>query len=76
MVSYYDPHVPGCTVAGERCQGLQELAPEVLAQADLVMVTCAHAAVDYALVQRHARAILDTVNAMANLPDRSAIEVL
>lgn len=75
-VSYYDPYVSGCTVAGEWWRGLQELTPEVLAQADLVMVTCAHAAVDYALVQRHARAILDTVNAMANLPDRSAIEVL
>ena len=44
--------------------------------ADLVMVTCAHTNVDYDLVQKNAKAIFDTKNAMKDIEDRDNIEVL
>lgn len=76
QVSYYDPFVPTCVIGESKRSGLEGLTPQAVADADLVMITCAHTAVDYALVKQHAKAILDTVNAMEAVVDRSAIEVL
>ena len=75
-VSYYDPFVPTCVIGGSERSGLEELTSRAVSDADLVMITCAHTAVDYALVQQYAQAILDTVNAMGAVADRFAIEVL
>jgi len=74
--SYYDPHVPSFKKGGRVTRGKAELTPEVVASADLVIVTTAHTAVDYALVQRHAKMVFDTKNAMKGIPDRGNIEVL
>ena len=40
------------------------------------MVTCAHTDVDYEFVQRHAKAVFDTKNAMKAVAERDNIEVL
>jgi len=74
--SYYDPHVPSFKKGGRVTRGKAELTPEVVASAALVIVTTAHTAVDYALVQRHAKMVFDTKNAMKGIPDRGNIEVL
>ena len=42
----------------------------------MVLVTTAHTNVDYAFVQKHAKAIFDTKNAMKNITPRDNIEVL
>lgn len=42
----------------------------------LNVLACAHTNVDYALVQRHARAVLDAKNAMKGVSPRENIEVL
>lgn len=76
QVSYFDPWVPTCVCAGREQKSLLQLTPEVIAQADVVVITCAHTAVDYSLVQRHAQIILDTKNAMKNIALRENIEVL
>ena len=75
-VSYYDPFVPeyhhhGCTYAS-----IPALSAEAIASADLVMVTTSHTNVDYALVQRHAKMVFDTKNAMKQLTSRENIELL
>ena len=44
------------------------LTPENLARYDLTVLVTAHRAVDYARVAAHARLIVDTRNAFANLP--------
>ena len=56
--------------------GIPALTVEVLAGADLVMVTTAHTNVDYAFVQKNARFVFDTKNAMKGVAERSNIEVL
>ena len=48
----------------------------MIASYDLIMVTCAHTNVDYEMVQRNAKAIFDTKNAMKNVCPRDNIEVL
>lgn len=76
-VSYFDPWVKEFkNMYGQSGKSLPELTPEVLQDADLVMVTCAHTNVDYELVQKHAKAIFDTKNVMKNIKERENIEVL
>ena len=72
-VSYYDPWVPRCQHKEEVKESIPDLSA---ASADIVLVACAHTNVDYALVQRHARAVLDAKNAMKGVSPRENIEVL
>jgi UDP-N-acetyl-D-glucosamine dehydrogenase len=57
-------------------ESIPALTPEVVAEADLVMVTTAHTNVDYELVQKNAQVIFDTKNAMKSVAVRDNIEVL
>lgn len=76
-VEYYDPWVSSFTnVYGQSAESIPELTPEIVADADLVMVTAAHHNVDYDMVQKNAKAIFDTKNVMADIKSRDNIEVL
>ena len=76
-VEYFDPWVPEFkNMYGESGKSIPALTPEVIASYDLIMVTCAHTNVDYEMVQRNAKAIFDTKNAMKNVCPRDNIEVL
>ncbi len=75
-VTYFDPWVPQYCYKGKTRTSLSELSAEAIASADIVLVTCAHSNVDYVLVQQHAKAVLDTKNAMKTVEPRCNIEVL
>lgn len=76
-VSYYDSWVPEFhNMYGESGKSIPELTPEVVASYDLVMITCAHHNVDYAMVQANAKVIFDTKNVMKDIQPRDNIEVL
>ncbi len=75
-VSYFDPWVPECRHKGKTLRSIPDLSAEAVASADIVLVTTAHTNVDYAFVQKHAQAILDTKNAMKGVGNRTNIEVL
>lgn len=75
-VLYYDPYVP------QYCQGEtirkseQELTAELIRRVDLIIITTAHTNVDYELVQKYAKAIFDTKNAMKYIKERTNITLL
>ena len=75
-VSYFDPWVPSFRWKGMSMTGIPALTEEALREADLVMVTTAHTNVDYAFVQKNAKFVFDTKNAMKAVADRSNIEIL
>jgi UDP-N-acetyl-D-glucosamine dehydrogenase len=75
-VAYYDPYIPRFKHGGRAMQGEAALTAELLGSADLVMVTTAHTAVDYAFVQRHAQLVFDTKNVMKAVAPRHNIEIL
>ena len=75
-VEFYDPWVSEFREGELTMTGLSELSASKLEEADLVMVTAAHSNVDYAFVQKHAKAIFDTKNVMKGIADRGNIEVL
>lgn len=75
-VVFYDPFVSEYREHGLMKKGLSELNAELIENTDLVIITTAHTNVDYDLVQRHAKAIFDTKNALKHLKLRENIELL
>lgn len=76
-VAYYDPWVPEFkNIYGQSERSIKELTSELIASYDLVMITAAHHNVDYNMVQKNAKAIFDTKNAMNMVNERDNIEVL
>lgn len=73
---FYDPFIKAFKSDGKFYSGLDNIDPEVIAGYDLVMITTAHTTVDYEMVQKNAKAIFDTKNAMKGIADRTNIEVL
>lgn len=62
-VTYSDPHVPRFREDGQEFRSV-ELTPEVVAAADCVMIVTDHTAVDYRMIKRQAKLIVDTRNAI------------
>lgn len=75
-VVYYDPFVSEYREHGIVKKGEPELTAELIKSADLVIVTTAHTNVDYNFVQKNAKAIFDTKNAMKHVETRGNIELL
>jgi UDP-N-acetyl-D-glucosamine dehydrogenase len=62
-VSYSDPHVPVFADDGHEFRSVA-LDSQTVAAADCVMIVTDHTAVDYRMIKRHARLVVDTRNAM------------
>ena len=75
-VKYFDPWVSEFKENGVSMKVEPELTEKLLSDADIVLVTAAHTNVDYDFVQKHAKAVFDTKNAMKNVKNRDNIEVL
>lgn len=75
-VKYYDPWVAKFKKGALKMTGEETLTEELLSDADIVLVTTSHTNVDYEFVQKHAKAVFDTKNAMKDVKDRENIEVL
>lgn len=75
-VVYYDSFVSEYRENGIVKKGEPELTVELIESTDLVIVTTAHTNVDYNFVQKHAKAIFDTKNAMKQVESRENIELL
>lgn len=75
-VIYFDSFVSEYLEHGVVKKGEPELTAELIESADLVIVTTAHTNVDYNFVQKHAKAIFDTKNAMKQVKSRENIELL
>jgi UDP-N-acetyl-D-glucosamine dehydrogenase len=62
-VTYSDPHVPRFREDGQEFRSV-ELTPETVAAADCVMIVTDHTAVDYRMIKRKAKLVVDTRNAL------------
>jgi UDP-N-acetyl-D-glucosamine dehydrogenase len=62
-VTYFDPHVPRFREDGREFRSV-ELTPDVVAAADCVMIVTDHTVVDYRMIKRMAKLIVDTRNAI------------
>ncbi len=75
-IIYYDSFVPEFQEHGKTRKGAVELTSELVESVDLVIVTTAHTNIDYHTIQKHAKLIFDTKNAMKNVEERENIELL
>lgn len=68
-VSYHDPHLPDFPSMRKHRIDLrsQKLTPALVKSQDVVFIVTDHDAVDYALIGRHAKLVVDTRNAMAKV---------
>ncbi|HEY7635223.1 MAG TPA: nucleotide sugar dehydrogenase [Gemmatimonadales bacterium] len=62
-VSYFDPHVPCFAEDGHEFRSVT-LSQETVSKADCVMIVTDHSAVDYRMIKRNAKLVVDTRNAM------------
>jgi UDP-N-acetyl-D-glucosamine dehydrogenase len=62
-VAYSDPHVPKFREDGQEFTSV-ELTPETVAAADCVMIVTDHTSVDYQMIKRRAKLVVDTRNAL------------
>jgi len=74
--TYYDPYIPEYRHKGVTHTGLKELKDETVANADIVIICTAHECFDYNKIQKQAKAVFDTRNAMKNVTDRANVELL
>jgi UDP-N-acetyl-D-glucosamine dehydrogenase len=78
QVSYHDPYVPHFQVGGDVFlrEGVYfdsvPLTPEILEQADCVLIVTGHASIDYGWVVEHAQLVVDTVNATRRVDEGRA----
>lgn len=75
-VIYYDPFVPEYCKYDVVRKSVSQLTAELLETADLVIITTAHTNIDYEFVQKHAKIIFDTKNAMKKVDNRGNVELL
>ena len=75
-VLYYDPYVSEYKENGRVKKGEPNLTKDLIESADLVIITTSHTNVDYKFVQKHAKVIFDTKNALKDLEIRDKIELL
>ena len=75
-VVFYDPYVSEYKEHGLIKKGESELTSQLIEKADLVIITTAHSNVDYWMVQKNAKLVFDTKNAMKNIEVRDNIELL
>jgi len=62
-VTYSDPHVPRFLDDGIEFRSV-ELTPETVAAVDCVMIVTDHTSVDYHMIKRNAKLVVDTRNAL------------
>ncbi len=75
-VEFFDPWVSNYKKNGEKFYSIKELTPKKIQCYDLVVVACAHTNIDYNMIQKNAKAVFDTKNAMKDIVIRDNIEVL
>lgn len=75
-VEFFDPYISSFKENGIVMEGIPSIDGYIIAQYDLVMITCGHTNVDYDMIQKNAKAIFDTKNVMQGIANRENIEVL
>lgn len=75
-VDFYDPYIKKYRNHGTVKTGLDKIDEEIVSGYDLIMITCGHANVDYNMIQKNAKMIFDTKNAMKYTQKRNNIEIL
>lgn len=75
-VTAFDPHVKEYSYKGEKHKVEMDIDKIKISDYDLVVITTDHKVLDYEKINKEAKLIFDTRNAMKNIKDRRKIELL
>ena len=75
-VDWYDPWISEYKYKGQKHKGISGIDSKMIKEYDIVIITAAHSSIDYEMIQKNAKEIFDTRNAMKNIKDRKNIELL
>ncbi len=67
-----DPHVKTFKAAGKEYETVDNITPEMMESADLVLIATDHSAFDYELIAEKAKVIFDTRNALTGIQEIKA----
>ncbi len=73
---FYDPYIKQYVQNDIEHTGIKKIDPHVISDYDLIVITTNHTNLDYSMIQKNAKAIFDTKNAMAQIKKRDNIELL
>ena len=73
-ISYADPYVPAVRRNGAMLRG-KALTPGSIRSADCVVIATAHKNVDYGMIAKHARTIVDSRNALRGRRTRGVFKL-
>lgn len=73
---FYDPWISQYKDKGQIFKGIDKIDDKIISEYDLILIAAAHSNIDYDMIQKNARAIFDTRNAMKDIEHRDNIEVL
>lgn len=73
---FYDPWIAEYKDNGQTFKGIEKIDENIISGYDLVLIAAAHTNIDYDMIQKNAKAIFDTRNAMKDIANRENIEVL
>ncbi|GBD06474.1 UDP-N-acetyl-D-glucosamine 6-dehydrogenase [bacterium HR21] len=76
QLAYYDPYIRSVEFLGRRLESMPELTPTLLRQQHIVVITTDHSGVDYEMVCRWSRVVIDTRNACRHVRRSRARVVL
>ncbi len=75
-VDYYDPFIPATEIEGKTAHSLKELTPDILKEYDIVVIATDHSQVDYDMIAKVSKVVIDTRNACRNISSRDNIRLL
>lgn len=73
---FYDSWITEYKDKGQIFKGIDKIDADIISGYDLILVTAAHTNIDYDMIQKNAKTVFDTRNAMKDVADRENIEVL
>lgn len=76
IVEFYDPWIKEYKYKTKTYKGLNNIDEKSIQSYDLILIATAHSSFDYDMIQKNAKAIFDTRNAMKDICNKNNIEVL
>jgi len=76
IVTAYDPYIYEYKYKGSIYKCITDITPEMVKSYDLVVITTGHKNVDYEMINKNAKCIFDTRNAMKEIKNREKVELL
>lgn len=76
IVDFYDPYIPQYQYQGKLYSGIKKINEQIIGEYDLIVIATAHKSYNLDMIQKNAKVIFDTRNALKDVTDKSNIELL